>query len=184
MARPPASLLLLVPWWEPACSVKKHVNKFSNWPLSVWHLLHINTVTIILTFSYKVAAVGNERQAITTQKHKRKQSSVKVLWNMCSTVWLFLSYLYTCQPLSDGCEALLGCDVIHHNHTVGLAKELLGDASIPVGGGGGGGGGSRQKEAVLCVHWYFKNQKTLDCTYFVQKYRNHLFKWKFEVNLV
>lgn len=70
MARPPAFLLLLVPWWEPACSVKKRVSKFSNWPLSVWHLLHINTVTIILTFSYKVSAVGNQRQATTAQEHK------------------------------------------------------------------------------------------------------------------
>lgn len=46
------------------------------------------------------------------------------------------AYLNTGQPLSDGREALLSCDVIHHKHSVGLAEELFGDASIPAGGAG------------------------------------------------
>lgn len=45
-----------------------------------------------------------------------------------------LPHLNAGEPLPDGGEALLSCDVVHHNHAVGLAKKLLGDASIPAAG--------------------------------------------------
>lgn len=45
-----------------------------------------------------------------------------------------LPHLNAGEPLPDGGEALLSCDVVHHNHAIGLAKKLLGDASIPAAG--------------------------------------------------
>lgn len=36
------------------------------------------------------------------------------------------------EPGLHGPEALLHGDVVHHHHTVGLAKELLGYAAVPV----------------------------------------------------
>lgn len=109
--------------------------KFRNWPpvylsyilyfLMLWKALHI----------YPLATGGNQNRAYGTQTQKQsKNIGLVALWNVCSTGWPSLSYLYTCQPLPDSREALLGCDVIQHNHTVSLAKELFGDASISAEG--------------------------------------------------
>lgn len=60
------------------------------------------------------------------------------LSNFSLFFWSLSSNLDARQPLPDGCEALLGSDVIHDDHTVGLAEELLGDAPVPAGKRGGG----------------------------------------------
>lgn len=40
------------------------------------------------------------------------------------------SHLDAGEPLSDGGEALLSRDVVHHNYAIDFAKKLFGDASI------------------------------------------------------
>lgn len=40
------------------------------------------------------------------------------------------THLHAAQPLADRQEGLLGCEVIHNNHTVGLSEELLTDTAI------------------------------------------------------
>lgn len=46
-----------------------------------------------------------------------------------------LPHLNAGEPLSDGGEALLSRDVINHDHAIGFAEKLFGDASIPAAGG-------------------------------------------------
>lgn len=36
------------------------------------------------------------------------------------------------EPEPHSLEALLHCNIIHHHHTICLAKELLGYAAVPV----------------------------------------------------
>lgn len=62
-----------------------------------------------------------------------KQNKAKHKNGIVVFLWLVLPYLNTSEPLSYSCETLLGSDIIHHNHTISLTKELLGDASIPAG---------------------------------------------------
>lgn len=40
------------------------------------------------------------------------------------------AHLHAAQPLPDGQEGLLGCEVIHNNHAVGLPEELLSYTAI------------------------------------------------------
>lgn len=66
-----------------------------------------------------------------------KQNKAKHKNGIVVFLWLVLPYLNTSEPLSYSCETLLSSDIIHHNHTISLTKELLGDASIPAGQAGG-----------------------------------------------
>lgn len=79
---------------------------------------------------------------------------------------MLLCHLYTRQPLSDSCEALLSCDVIHHNHTISLAKELFGDASISAGEG------NRQKRKCYVFTGTLENSDNTHC---VQKKASETF---------
>lgn len=44
------------------------------------------------------------------------------------------AHLHAAQPLADRQEGLLGREVIHNNHTVGLSEELLTDTAISATG--------------------------------------------------
>lgn len=94
--------------------------------------------------------VGNQKELHGDTKHNK---------TICyaSLQRMLLCHLYTRQPLSDSCEALLSCDVIHHNHTISLAKELFGDASISAGEG------NRQKRKCYVFTGTLENSDNTHC---------------------